>query len=102
MAVEGIQGTGTVLSPGNVGKWKPSSPPAAGSGKPVPVGDVVTLSGAGKMPKLRSCELRWDVRENPDRVVVKVLDSNTGEEIRQIPPEEILRVAAQLQLLMSR
>lgn len=101
MAVEGIQGTGALPSPGNVGKQrKPSSPPAAGSGKPVE--DVVTLSGAGEMPKLRSCELRWAVHKNPDRIVVKVLDSDTGEEIRQIPPEEILRVAAQLQLLMSK
>jgi len=54
------------------------------------------------MPQLRSCELRWAVHENPDRIVVKVLDIETGEQIRQIPPEEILRVAAQLDLLRSK
>lgn len=101
MAVEGVQGTGAVPSAGNVGKQrKPSSPPAAASGKPVE--DLVTLSGAKQTPQIRSCELRFSMHENPDRVVVKVLDSETGEEIRQIPPEEILRVAAQLALLRSK
>lgn len=123
MAVERIQGIGAfrVSSPDRVGKQKPSRP-VAESGRRVD--DVVTLSGvaggakrapavatpeppavsraAEEAPWIRSCQLRFAIHEDPDRVVVEVLDAETGEEIRQIPPEEILRLAAQLELLRSK
>lgn len=123
MAVERIQGIGTFPMPAadGKGKQKPSSPPPESGAR---VDDVVTLSGMGggprrtpvavvpvpramsqtaeDAPRIRSCQLRFVIHENPDRIVVEVLDAETGEEIRQIPPEEILRLAAQLELLRSK
>ncbi|MFO7173836.1 MAG: flagellar protein FlaG [Bacillota bacterium] len=37
---------------------------------------------------------RFYVDEATDRIVVKIIDTLTGEVIGQVPPEEVLRVAA--------
>lgn len=43
-----------------------------------------------------STNLRFSVDKDTDRVVVTVLDTNTGDIIRQIPTEEALQVARSL------
>lgn len=43
-----------------------------------------------------STNLRFSVDKETDRVVVTVLDTNTGDVIRQIPTEEALQVARSL------
>lgn len=43
-----------------------------------------------------STNLRFSVDKDTDRVVVTVLDTNTGDVIRQIPTEEALQVARSL------
>ncbi len=42
-------------------------------------------------------EIRFSVDEETDRTVIKVIDSETDEVIRQIPSEEILRIAESLE-----
>ena len=42
-------------------------------------------------------DLQFRVDENSDRVIVTVVDSESGEVIRQIPSEEVLAVAQNLQ-----
>ena len=42
-------------------------------------------------------DLQFRVDENSDRVIVTVVDSESGEVIRQIPSEEVLAVAHNLQ-----
>jgi flagellar protein FlaG len=42
-------------------------------------------------------ELRFSVDEGTERLVIRVMDAVTGEEIRQIPPEEILNLMEHLQ-----
>jgi len=41
----------------------------------------------------RSIGLHFEVDKDTDKVVVKVVDRENGEVIRQIPSEEVLRVA---------
>ena len=38
-------------------------------------------------------ELRFSVDESSEQVVIKVVDSESGDVIRQIPPEEVLALA---------
>lgn len=42
-------------------------------------------------------ELRYEVDDELNRVVVKILDKESGEVIRQIPAEELLRLAKVLE-----
>lgn len=42
-------------------------------------------------------DLQFRVDENSDRVIVTVVDSESGEVIRQIPSEEVMAVAHSLQ-----
>jgi len=37
--------------------------------------------------------VRFEIDKELQRVIAKVIDKDTGEVIRQIPPEEILRIA---------
>lgn len=43
-----------------------------------------------------SRDLQFTVDEHSGRTIIKVLDSETKEVIRQIPPEELLRIASHL------
>jgi flagellar protein FlaG len=56
--------------------------------------------------QLRSVGLRFEVDADTERLVVKVVDRDSGELIRQIPSEEALRIARVLGrapgLLMDR
>lgn len=54
---------------------------------------VVKLQDAVQIVK-RSLEFHVD--ENSGRVIVTVLDAETGETIRQIPPEEVMALAEQM------
>ncbi len=45
--------------------------------------------------------LRFEVMDNPKMIVVKVENKQTGEIIRQIPPEEIVRLARNIEKLLG-
>ncbi|WP_416305818.1 flagellar protein FlaG [Neptunicella sp. SCSIO 80796] len=49
----------------------------------------------------QSRQLNFSVDENSNRSVVKVTDSDTGEVIRQLPSDEVLKLAARIQDLQS-
>lgn len=40
--------------------------------------------------------IRFSVDEETEKVVIKIVDSNTNEVIRQIPPEEVLNMIRRL------
>ncbi len=46
-------------------------------------------------------KLNFSIDEATERVVVKVIDENTGEIVRQVPPQEMLRIAAHLKQLQD-
>lgn len=41
----------------------------------------------------RSISLQFEIDKDTDRVIVKVVDLTNGEVIRQIPSEEVIRIA---------
>lgn len=41
-------------------------------------------------------KLKFEVDERSDNVIVKIVDSQSGETIRQIPPEDMLNMKARL------
>lgn len=51
-----------------------------------------------KVVKMRA-ELRYD--EHLNRVVGRILDEETGEEIREIPPEELLQLYAKTREMLG-
>ncbi|MFI5445971.1 flagellar protein FlaG [Polaromonas sp. UC242_47] len=42
---------------------------------------------------LKAIGLEFEVDEDTDKMVVKVIDKETGELIRQMPSEEVIRIA---------
>lgn len=46
-------------------------------------------------------KLDFKVHEETDRIVVKVVDKDTGKIIKEIPPEEILELAARIERFLG-
>lgn len=46
-------------------------------------------------------QVRFEVHEETGRMVVKVVDRASGELIRQIPPEQILKISAEMEKLVG-
>lgn len=105
--------TATIPTPAVAGRVVVPAPLAAASG---PTADAVPASGAASLPgsghrtpdstgldqavqslndryaQLRT-DLRFTVDESTGRTVVAVVDSTDGTVLRQIPTEEVLRIA---------
>lgn len=45
--------------------------------------------------------LQFSIDRDTSRVVIRVTDSSTGEVIRQIPPDEILRMDKELDRMLG-
>lgn len=97
------QATRNTSAPGDVSRTQSVS--ALGEGaqgvtgnQPAPSADELNAALADLRNSLNrfSRSLEFTVDEASDRRVVKVLDTQTDEVIRQIPSEEILALAAQL------
>ena len=106
----------TISQPGGVSP-RPATPkpapPAAGNGLPVRQelpGSGNTGPGASVASDVRQAvtrindyvqafrrDLQFQVDKDTDHVVVRVVDSDSGEVIRQIPSEEVLAVARNLE-----
>jgi flagellar protein FlaG len=43
--------------------------------------------------QIRSIGIQFEIDNDTDKVIVKVIDRNSGEVIRQIPNEEVVRIA---------
>lgn len=93
-----------------------SMPPVSQELNSIPKGDkVIPPSEGGKEPRLTPQELKMRVQEmenisrhlninlkfqiedKTDTVIIKVMDGNSGEVIRQIPPEEIVALRIKLE-----
>jgi len=74
--------------------------PLAGRDDILPPDDLAdvehAVSQANQFVQNLSRDLQFTVDEHSGRTIIKVLDSETKEVIRQIPPEEMLRIASQL------
>lgn len=49
-----------------------------------------------------SYQLQFHVDEATGRVVAEVVDRETGEIVRQVPPEHVLRIAMYLEMLLGQ
>ncbi len=59
------------------------------------------LHELGEALKATSIGLRFEIDEDTHRVVTKVIDKETGELIRQVPTEEVMRIARAIDKLQG-
>jgi flagellar protein FlaG len=52
---------------------------------------------ANHAPNVATHNLKFRVDAQTDRVIVKVVDKETGETVREIPPEEMLEIAESIE-----
>ena len=52
---------------------------------------------ADKLAKAFNRGIKFQVHEQTEEIYVEIIDKDTGEVIKQIPPEEMLRIAASVQ-----
>ncbi|MBU1237180.1 MAG: flagellar protein FlaG [Gammaproteobacteria bacterium] len=68
----------------------PAEKPAAAPSAPELAAAVDSINRSLE-PESRN--LKFSIDDHTDRVIVKVVDKETGETLRQIPPEEVLAIA---------
>lgn len=74
-------------------------PLAAQQEEPRPNGEAIELATKRMNDHLRAADnnnLEFSIDEELGRTIVRVVDKETGDTIRQIPPEEILALARHL------
>lgn len=59
---------------------------------------VEMLNAAAKTTNNR---IAFSVDEKTDRIIMRVLDANNNEVIREIPPKEVIRLAAQIREMIG-
>lgn len=82
----------------------PAEPPRPASTVPAPTGtesaptttSAASSSGARIDPPSAGAEMRFELDRDHSRVVLRMTDPSTGEIVRQIPSEVLLRVAAMI------
>ncbi len=52
---------------------------------------------ADKLAKAFNKEIKFQIHEQTEQIYVEIVDKDTGEVIKQIPPEEMLKIAASVQ-----
>lgn len=73
---------------------KPAAPPAAQGADPAVLKKATEQ--INEFIKSSSRNLQFSVDKGTGRIIVKVVDQESGEIIRQIPPEETLAIAKNL------
>lgn len=105
-----INGAGAAPGPGPVvvdvrPQDEPNSPTNEEQHTPAPTADIDperVAEAARKVEELfQSVRRNLQFRDDPTsgRMIVSVIDADSGEIIRQIPPEQMLRMAANLERL---
>ena len=109
------------VSPAADGPWWTQAPPDRPAGKPpaeavaapldavdeaTPAQVAEAVKEANASLHSRAVGLRFEMDEDTDKLIVRVVDRESGELIRQIPSEEVVRIAKVLGkapgLLVSR
>jgi flagellar protein FlaG len=66
-----------------------------------PISEAVMKALNNDMKALHRVGLQFSVHEDTGQTVVRVVDKDTGKLIRQIPPQELLDLAAKLEDMMG-
>lgn len=59
----------------------------------------VAVDSANEIGRMLKRKLNFSIDSGTERVVVEVIDEESGEVVRQVPPKEMLRIAAHLKRL---
>jgi len=59
----------------------------------------IAVESANEIGQMLKRKLNFSIDSRTERVVVQVVDEESGEVIRQVPPQEMLRIAAHLKQL---
>ena len=94
-ALSGVGATHKVRTVGDEAssRQNPDTPELAPGGKAEREALIKAAEALTEHFQLRQIALHFSIDEDSDRLVVKVVDSNDGTLIRQIPSEEALRLA---------
>ncbi|MCL5046377.1 MAG: flagellar protein FlaG [Actinobacteria bacterium] len=104
-ATQGPPATGTPVAASGPGAPVAPVDPERALGRPVEKqskaqDEAAVAQAAERLNKLAeafSTQLRFSVHRATNEILVKVINSKTGEIIREIPPEKILDAVAQMQ-----
>ena len=59
----------------------------------------VAVESANEIGQMLKRTLNFSIDNATDRIVVRIIDEESGEVVRQVPPQEMLRIAAHLKQL---
>lgn len=85
--------TGRAASVDGASAPKRVSEPVLGEAEPTPGSLESAVEEINQSLGGQSVGVRFEVDADTDRVVIKVVDRESGDLIRQIPSEEVLRIA---------
>ena len=60
---------------------------------------VVAVNDSNEIGQMLNRKLNFDIDESTEKVIVKIIDEESGDVVRQIPPKEMLRISANLKKL---
>jgi flagellar protein FlaG len=72
---------------------EPARAPAEAVEEPTPVQVERAVEEVNASLEMRSVGLQFEIDKDTDKVIVKVIDRTSGEVIRQMPSEEVVRIA---------
>ncbi|MCK4951175.1 MAG: flagellar protein FlaG, partial [Gammaproteobacteria bacterium] len=77
--------------------------PAGNANTSEPTSEAVKVAVEKLNTQIQSLQrdLSFSIDEDSGRTVVRVIDSETKEVVRQIPSEEVLKLAQQLEVILS-
>ena len=109
MAIQAVGGAASVVVPQEslqqaklqvVEGKQPGVPPESGAKVVPPATEAEQVASAAEKIndtiKAFTTDLQFSVDKDTNRVIVKVLDKESGEVIRQIPPDEVISIAKAL------
>jgi flagellar protein FlaG len=73
----------------------------AGSGSETPSINSESLNRLESLPQIMQRSLEFRVDDDTGKQVIRVIDSDTGKLVRQIPPEEVLNVISRAQDMLD-
>lgn len=81
-------------------KSQAASEAAANKKEPHPKSELdAAVESANEIGQMLKRKLNFSIDSGTERVVVRVIDEESGEVVRQVPPQEMLRIAAHLKQL---
>ncbi|MFN0162075.1 MAG: flagellar protein FlaG [Burkholderiales bacterium] len=75
------------------------APPATAAGSEASAADrdvPEAVNAANRALAMESTRLRFDIDSSNDRMIVRIVDGETGQVLRQMPSEEMLALARRL------